>query len=45
MEVLNAHGGPAAVALTGWLIPGEHTVREITIDVEWPHLGAPDPFT
>jgi hypothetical protein len=36
MEVLNGHSGPVAAALMRWLVHGEHTVRENTVDIGWP---------
>jgi hypothetical protein len=37
IDILIRHSGPVATALIRWLITGEHTARDVTIDLAWPN--------
>jgi hypothetical protein len=44
MNLLISHGDPVATALIRWLITGEHTAHDVTIDLAWPQPSTPNPF-
>ena len=44
LEMLIDHGDPVATALIRYLVTGEHTARDVTIDLAWPQPGTPNPF-
>ena len=44
VDVLIRHGDPVATALIRWLVTGEHTARDVTVDLAWPQPGTPTSF-
>ena len=44
IDILIRHSDPVATALIRWLITGEHTALDVTIDLAWPQPGTPNPF-
>ena len=44
IDLLISHSDPVATTLIRWLINGEHTARDVTIDLAWPQPGTPHPF-
>ncbi|WP_185935103.1 hypothetical protein [Mycolicibacterium hodleri] len=44
IDIVIRYGDPVATALIRWLITGEHTALDVTIDLAWPQPGTPNPF-